>query len=209
MHAVTRRAGYTLAGMARAALVWVSTPTGILRLICLKIHPHSGKPHLPWQRKTLFLNGKPVCEYEAPSDQRAEMELCRDLLKERGLWNPISKERMIFNQAVAFANTSVLIYERDLSTQPVKNGNSAVPFVVNSCFATELYLKTIALVNGKSLQGHELDKVYKRIPAAGLQLIDQKLAELVPNDRWQSAIKTTADLRDLLRRHRDAFVNWR
>jgi hypothetical protein len=53
-------------------------------------------------KKTLYHNGTIVCEYGAPADHQAEIELCRDLLKERGLWNPISKERTIFNQAVAF-----------------------------------------------------------------------------------------------------------
>ena len=42
------------------------------------------------------------------------------------------------------------------------DGNSAVPFVVNSSFATELYLKAIALLNGKKLHGHELDDLLRR-----------------------------------------------
>jgi hypothetical protein len=160
-------------------------------------------------KKTLYLNGKVVCEYEAPADQNAEIELCRDLLKQRSLWIPISKERMIFNQAVAFAKAGSLIWERDLSTTPTRNGNSAVPFIVNSCFATELYLKTVALVNGKILHGHELDKLYGKIPALGVRQIEQKFTEMVPNDRWQSTLKTIPDLKALFRRHRDAFVNWR
>jgi hypothetical protein len=160
-------------------------------------------------KKTLYLNGKIVCEYDAPADQQAEIELCRDLLKERGLWIPISKERTIFNQAVAFANASALIWERDLSTSPTRNGNSAVPFVVNSCFATEFYLKTVALVNGKIVHGHELDKLYGKIPASGVRSIEVKFAEMVPNDSWQSTLKTVPDLKALFRRHRDAFVNWR
>lgn len=159
-------------------------------------------------KKTLFFNGKPVCDYEAPADQQAEILLCRDILKQRGLWTPVSKERMIFNQALAFANAGALIYERGLSGTPVKNGNSAVPFIVNSCFATELYLKAIALVSGKVLHGHELDKLFKKIPAGGLQSIDQKLTQLAPVNRWRSNIRNTDDLRRLLRRHRDAFVNW-
>jgi hypothetical protein len=160
-------------------------------------------------KKTLYLNGNIVCEYDAPVDQQADIELCRDLLKQRGLWSPISKERMIFNQAVAFANASAIIWERDLSTTPTKNGNSAVPFIVNSCFATELYLKTVALVNGKIVHGHELDKLYAKIPAPGIRTIETKFGEMVPNDRWQSTLKTAPDLKALFRRHRDAFVNWR
>ncbi|NPU65379.1 hypothetical protein HL667_10265 [Bradyrhizobium sp. 83012] len=159
--------------------------------------------------KTLYLNGKLVCEYDAPADQQAEIELCRKLLEDRGLWKPISSERTIFNQAVAFANASAIIYERDLSTTPVKNGNSAVPFIVNSSFATELYLKAICLLNGNVVRGHQLDKLFGIIPAAGLARIEQKLHTLAPNNAWRSGILTPADLLELFRRHRDAFVRWR
>jgi hypothetical protein len=51
--------------------------------------------------KTLYLNGKPVCTYEAPADKKDEIELCRRLLMERGLWKPALAESTIFNQAVA------------------------------------------------------------------------------------------------------------
>jgi hypothetical protein len=159
--------------------------------------------------KTLYLNGKAICNYEAPPDSKAEMELCRRLLKERGLWTPVSAETVIFNQAVAFANTAALVYERDLSTQPIKNGHSAGPFVVNSAFATELYLKTLGLLYGKKMHGHDLAKLFREIPQEGLKAVEKKLAELAPKDGWLGNIATKDDFSAVMHRHRDAFKNWR
>ena len=159
--------------------------------------------------KTLYLHGKPICTYEAPADAAAERDLCRNLLRERGLWKPASTEGTIFRQAVAFANTAALVYEKDLSTQPTKNGHSAGPFVVNSAFATELYLKTLGLLYGEKLHGHDLDKLLGGIPRAGLSAVGQKLSQLAPQDRWSSNIKTIDDLKTVMKRHRNTFKNWR
>jgi hypothetical protein len=126
--------------------------------------------------KTLYLDGKPICTYEAPADTAAERDLCRNLLRERGLWKPASTEGTIFRQAVAFANTAALVYEKDLSTQPTKNGHSAGPFVVNPAFATELHLKTLGLLYGEKLHAHDLDKLLGGIPRAGLSAVGQKLS---------------------------------
>jgi hypothetical protein len=161
-------------------------------------------------KKTLYLNGKPLCEYEAPEDQQAEIELCSEILKQRGLWETISNERILFNQAVAFANVSAMIWQQKLGPSPTaRDGNSAVPFVVNSSFATELYLKALALLNGKKLHGHELDQLFKKIPSAGHLVVDEKLAEQIPHNQWESTMKSMADLQGLFQRHRDTFKDWR
>lgn len=160
-------------------------------------------------KKTLYLNGKLICEYDAPADQQADMELCREMLKQRGLWETISRERVLFNQAVAFASTSAMIWTQKLGATPAQDGNAAVPFVVNSSFATELYLKAIALVNGKKLHGHELDHLFKKIPSAGQAVIERKLVEQIPKDQWQSTIRSMSDLVGLFQRHRDTFKDWR
>jgi hypothetical protein len=160
-------------------------------------------------KKTLFLNGKLVCEYDAPEDQQAEIELCREMLKQRGLWETISSERVLFNQAVAFANVSAMIWKENLGPSPARDGNSAVPFIVNSSFATELYLKTLALLNGKKLHGHELDQLYKKIPSPGHSVIAKALIEQRPKDQWASTIRSTSDLHGLFQRHRDTFKDWR
>jgi hypothetical protein len=159
--------------------------------------------------KTLHLNGKAVCEYEAPADQQAEMNLCKELLKQRGLWEVISRERVLFNQAVAFGNVSAMIWQQKLGPTPNRDGNSAVPFVVNSSFATELYLKAIALLNGKKLHGHELDNLFKKIPSPGHSVIAEKLQQQIPKDQWESTIRSMSDLKGLFQRHRDTFKDWR
>jgi hypothetical protein len=56
------------------------------------------------RREPPYLDGKPICTYEAPADAAAERDLCRNLLRERGLWKPASTEGTIFRQAVAFEN---------------------------------------------------------------------------------------------------------
>jgi hypothetical protein len=160
-------------------------------------------------KKTLYLNGKAICEYEAPEDYQAEIELCSEVLKRRGLWETITTEKTLFNQAVAFASVSAMVWEQKLGPSPTRDGHSAVPFVVNSSFATELYLKAIALLNGKKLHGHELDQLFKKIPSAGLAVVEEKLAEQIPHDHWQSTIRSMADLRGLFQRHRDTFKEWR
>lgn len=159
--------------------------------------------------KTLYLNGKSVCTYTAPADHAAEIDLCRQLLKDRGLWNPVSAEVILFGQAVAFANAAHLVFEKDLSGTPVRNGHSAGSFVVNSAFATELYLKTLGLLFGRKMHGHDLSKLFRELPPNALADIGKHLARLVPQDRWSSKITSMADLGAVLQRHRNTFKNWR
>jgi HEPN domain-containing protein len=114
-----------------------------------------------------------------------------------------------FQPSSRIANAAALVYDRDLVPRPAKNGHSAGPFVVNSAFATELYLKALGLLHGRKMHGHDLEKLFREIPKAALEAVEQKLAELAPQDCWSSNIKNTADLRAVLHRHRNTFKNWR
>ena len=110
---------------------------------------------IPPGPKTVLLNGIVVGEVVSTGDVEKDTESVRQFLKVKGLHKEVSNFQAIFNQAVAFANTSAYLYERDLRRSPRK-GVSVVPFVVNATFSIELYLKALAQKHGKALRGHEL-----------------------------------------------------
>lgn len=72
------------------------------------------------QMKTVMLNGIAVGEVVSTGDMERDVEVTRQFLKDKGLYREITPFQAMLNQAVAFANTSALLYERDLRRQPRK-----------------------------------------------------------------------------------------
>ena len=113
--------------------------------------------------KTIYLNGIAVGELPSTGDNKKDAEVTRAFLKKKGLYKETTVVQAMYRQAVSFATTAAHLYKTDLLKAP-RNGYSAVPFVVNSVFSIELYLKTLAQAHKKSLKGHELLKLFDALP---------------------------------------------
>jgi hypothetical protein len=112
-------------------------------------------PNIPPGPKAILLNGIVVGEVRSTGNTDQDAEAVRAFLKEKGLHKEVTPFQAVFNQAIAFANTSAHIYEKNLRRGP-RNGFYPAPFVVNATLSIELYLKALAQKHGKALRGHEL-----------------------------------------------------
>lgn len=155
--------------------------------------------------KTVILNGVAVGEVLSTGNTQGDIEATRQFLKDRGLYMETTLFQAVFNQALAFANTSALLYERDLRRQP-RRGASLAPFVVNAAFSIELYLKALAEKHGsKSEKGHQLVKLFDALPVAALRAIEQ----VSPRCAADRALGEAPRLRFYLQTLSSAFVEWR
>jgi hypothetical protein len=159
-------------------------------------------------KKRLHLNGVLVGEFDSTGDDMRDVEIVDKLLAERGLKQTVTLERSMFNQANSFAGASADIFEKHLLKEP-PNGAAMSPFVVNIAFAKELFIKTLSIQHGKKLHGHEIKKLFKKLPGAAKDEIDHHLRRLFTTSQWAGGIKTMDDLRDVLDEVDTAFVDWR
>ncbi len=114
------------------------------------------------RKKTLYVNGIIVGEVVATGDFQKDLEVFRQFLRDKGLHKEVTKVQAMFRQALSFATTAAHLYERDLLKAP-RNGLSVAPFVVNSAFSIELYLKTLHELQGKTARGHSLLDLYDQL----------------------------------------------
>jgi hypothetical protein len=154
--------------------------------------------------KTVLLNGIAVGEVLSTGDTLQDVEAVRKFLKYKGLHKEIKLFQGMFNQAVAFANTSAYLYERDLRRSPRK-GASIVPFVVNAAFSIELYLKALAQKQDVALRGHELVKLFKALPDKATLAIQSVTPQCAANRKLGEA----PDIPRYLKELNSAFVDWR
>jgi hypothetical protein len=155
-------------------------------------------------RKIVLLNGVAVGEVISTGDPEKDALATQQLLKSKGLHKEPTRFQAVFSQAHSFANTSALLYERDLRRHP-RNGASIVPFVVNAAFAIELYLKALAQRHGVSLRGHELVKLHKALPAKALA----EMESVIPNCAVNRALGEEPDFGKYLANLNNSFVEWR
>jgi hypothetical protein len=159
---------------------------------------------IPPGPKTVLLNGIVVGEVVSTGDAEHDTRVIRQFLKSKGLHKEISLYQAIYNQAVAFANTSAYLYERDLRRLPRK-GISAAPFVVNAAFGIELYLKALAQKHSIALRGHELTKLYKALPREALI----EIKTVIPQCAANRALNETPNFEAYLGTLNRAFIDWR
>ena len=120
--------------------------------------------------KTIYVNGIIVGEVGATGDLQKDLDATMKFLKDKGIHKEVTKVQAIFRQALSFASTAAHLYEKDLTKAP-RNGLSLAPFVVNSAFSIELYLKTLHELGGTPVRGHELLKLYDSLPDPTRQAI--------------------------------------
>jgi hypothetical protein len=147
----------------------------------------------------IFLGGKLIGATPKTGDDTLDIDATIRLLKEKGLFRPPTAVQTMFGQASSFAEISFAIFAQGLS------GNNVVPFVVNSAFALELYLKTLAKLYGIQTWGHDLLKLFELLPEPTQAAIE----ETFPQCRWQCGISTICDFREALKEMRNTFEEWR
>jgi hypothetical protein len=135
---------------------------GMMKLIGGKL------PDRQPRTKTLYLNGVVVGEVEATGYPNHDKDAAIQFLKDKGLHKVVTPVQAMFRQAVSFATTAAHLHKTDLLTAP-RNGFSVAPFVVNSTFSIELYLKTLSMMHNKVLRGHELLNLFDSLPTEALQ----------------------------------------
>ncbi len=157
--------------------------------------------------KTLILNGVAVGEYLGSDDTEEDLQAARQALRDKGLYKPPSLIEAMRGQAVAFAAASNLAYERMQKRGPGDPPLTFVPFVVNSAFAVELYVKTLlrAVDIEPPKRGHSLVALHALLPA-GEQARVQRLCVQHTQDYDPGTVETFAAR---LVPINEAFVQWR
>jgi hypothetical protein len=79
------------------------------------------------------------------------------------------------------------------------------PFVVNSAFAIELYLKTLGQRYNTELRGHDLLDLFDGLPVDAHAALEQHFSKA----KWPCGITTLAEYRKVLEEMRTTFVEWR
>ena len=154
--------------------------------------------------KTVLLNGIVVGEVEATGDDESDMEAVRSFLDARGLRKEVSPFQAAYNAALAFANTSAYLYERDLR-KPPRRGQNIAPFVVNATFGIELYFKALGLKHGKTLRGHKLVQLHRALPQSALDAIEAVSSSCAAERRLPGPPDFTGYLQQL----NDVYSEWR
>jgi hypothetical protein len=156
--------------------------------------------------KTIYLNGIIVGEVPATGDQDKDLEEMRQFLKDKGLHKEVTKVQAMFRQALSFSTTAAHLHQQDLLKAP-RNGLSLAPFVVNSAFAIELYLKTLHELSGTSIRGHELLDLYDKLSDATRNVV---IKHALANAAGYGVTLTAADqFRTFLAELNNSFVEWR
>ncbi|MAF02124.1 MULTISPECIES: hypothetical protein [unclassified Herbaspirillum] len=154
--------------------------------------------------RAVYLNGHLVGEVREGLDHKEDVELGRQLLIEKGLYKKVSLERAMFNQATAFAATSSMLYYQKLAHLP-RDGQAITPWVVNTAFSIEVYLKTVGCLFGINTRGHKLLRIFEQLPDAAKRLILRAVEPAAKS--WK--VKEKVDVVRTLSGLNDAFVQWR
>ena len=156
-------------------------------------------------KKTLLVDGKPIADVPITGDIEKDIAAVKAAMKAVGLERSTSSLDALLQQAASFASTATYIYGTRLSRKPWDHF-AVTPFVVNSVFAIELYLKAIGNIFGKDLRGHLLKTdLFDKLPTEASRLLDSLTAEY-HRDKGADA---PDDLRIVLGSLNNAFVLWR
>lgn len=157
-------------------------------------------------RRELIVNGQVIGWFEATGDSQKDLELARAQIRELGHERPpLPRWMLIRQQAMDFRDACGLIMNYDLGTRPVDRRPLSIPYVVNSAFCLELYLKALSLRHGNEQRGHDLLKLYDRLPQAAKMAIASRVAEA----QQEAGCADPIDVRGLLSLIKDTFEQWR
>jgi len=161
-----------------------------------------GKPG----RRELMVNGKSVGWFEATGDKEADLRLATARIKELGYGAPdLPKWMSIRQQAMDFRNACGLIMNYDHNQRSSEQRPLSVPYVVNTALCLELYLKALSLRHGLEQRGHDLLKLYERLPQSAKDAIQIQVEEARAETRYSGG----SDLRSMFEAIKDNFIQWR
>lgn len=131
----------------------------------------------------------------------------------------VTNEKIVRLQAGAqgFRNAFFIIYNSIMSKEGceswAQDGDGMSVLGTNGCFALELYLKFMMVINsfddntlsGNHITGHKLDELYNALDNQNNSYI-QELEEEYSNTKYNYSFKT---LKDFLCSIKDYFIDWR
>jgi len=158
------------------------------------------------KKKTIFVNGVIVGEVDATGDFQKDLGVVRQFLKDKGLHKEVTKVQAMFRQALSFATTAAHLHKQDLLKAP-RNGLSIAPFVVNSAFSIELYLKTLHELQGTSMRGHALLELYDALSDKTREAIFRLATSNAV--RYQVSLGTPKQFRSFVSELNNSFMEWR
>lgn len=157
-------------------------------------------------RRDVTLDGKVVGWFESTGDEEKDLELARAKLRASGLERPpLPQWMLIRQQAMDFRDACGLIMNYDLGRRPPERRPLSIPYVVNTAFCLELYLKALSLRHGNEQRGHDLLKLYDQLPQAAKEAIFSK----IPDAQQEVGHPCPVDVRVLLAVIKDNFSQWR
>lgn len=159
----------------------------------------------PGQRE-IALNGKVVGHFEATGDYDTDSRVALAELKRLGYdQSSLPQWKHIRQQAMDFRDACGLIMNYDLGKRDPSFRPLSIPYVVNTAFCLELYLKAISLRHGSNQKGHDLLKIYDNLPDEAISSISARIDEAKEETRYDGETNE----RDLLSVIKDSFCQWR
>lgn len=158
----------------------------------------------PGGMKTVMCDNKPIGYVPDVEDPEEAAKFAKELLISKGLWREIPKVELIYNQAQSFANAAAHIYNKDLMSLP-RNPQGISPFVVNTAFSAEIYLKCLQNINGDTTESHVLTALFKSLPNKLKDKINKNCKKLESQYEIEQGVLFKEHLKNL----NNAFVNWR
>lgn len=153
---------------------------------------------------TIVFNNEPVGYVPAVADLVERAKLGEELLKKLGLWKDKSKARAMFEQAQVFGHVAARIYREDISKLP-RDPKGICPFVVNSAFCAEMYLKCLLeLSEVLPAPTHTLSVLFKALPNRLKDRINKNCTAIE-----LQYVKQGMLFKEHLKNLNTAFVDWR
>jgi hypothetical protein len=125
-------------------------------------------------------------------------------LKDKNLYVELSQSKLMFKQARSFAKIAKDIHSKSLLKPPFDQEASA-PFVVNSAFACEMYLKALQSVYGEPEEIHSLSQLFKHLP----NKLKDKVNKLTKEKSTSFKLNSTKLFKDHIKTISNAFIDWR
>lgn len=156
------------------------------------------------RKMPLFVDMIQVGEIETTGDWEKDIEVGRRFLEKNGYKGTTVIEAM-FRQAFSFALIAGHIYEEYLQKLSANAVFGAAPFVVNSTFCIEIYLKTLHRLQGNSVKGHSLAELYDSLSDEHKNMISGAA------NRYSSQFSLSMPVQfiDFITDLNNCFVDWR
>jgi len=154
--------------------------------------------------KDILMNNKVVGQIDPTGDRDKDLAAAEKLLREKGLWGKPDLCDSMFNQAFSFSSIARKINHDGLN-QLTRDPISITPFIVNATFSVEVYLKSIHMLYGAKIRGHQLVLLFDELPIEAKDVISKKSEELVKEYNFSFPVQFKVELEKINR----AFEEWR